>query len=54
MQPTLMALEDRRLLSTFTVTSVADTLTGGVPTTGTLRWAIVHANTTGGGRDNRL
>ena len=39
-----MVLEDRRLLATFTVTSVADTLTGGSPTTGTLRWAVDLAN----------
>jgi hypothetical protein len=39
-----MALEDRRLLSTFTVDSTADTLTGGSPTTGTLRWAVEQAN----------
>jgi hypothetical protein len=44
LKPVLMALEDRRLLSTFTVDSTADTLTGGSPTTGTLRWAVEQAN----------
>ena len=34
-----MALEDRRLLSTFTVTSTADD-----GSTGTLRWAVAQAN----------
>ncbi len=44
LRPALMALEDRRLLATFTVTSTADTTTGGKPTDGTLRWAVVQAN----------
>ncbi len=44
LRPGLLALEDRRLLATFTVTSIADTLTGGDPTTGTLRWAVEQAN----------
>ncbi len=43
MRPTLMALEDRRLLSTFTVTSTLDN--GSV---GTLRWAVGQANSAGG------
>ena len=43
MRPTLMALEDRKLLSTFTVNSTLDD--GSV---GTLRWAIGQANSTGG------
>ena len=43
MRPTLMALEDRRLLSTFTVTSTLDD--GSV---GTLRWAVGQANSAGG------
>ena len=43
MRPTLLALEDRRLLSTFTVTSTLDD--GSV---GTLRWAVGQANSTGG------
>jgi hypothetical protein len=47
-----MALEDRRLLATFTVNSTADTLTAGVPTQGTLRWAIDQANATAG--DNTI
>ncbi len=43
MQPTVLALEDRKLLSTFTVTSTLDN--GSV---GTLRWAIGQANLNGG------
>ena len=43
MRPTLMALEDRKLLSMFTVNSTLDD--GSV---GTLRWAIGQANSTGG------
>ena len=43
MRPTVMALEDRRLLSTFTVTSTLDN--GSV---GTLRWAVGQANAAGG------
>ena len=43
LRPELLALEGRRLLSTFTVTSTAD---GG--SAGTLRWAINQANTTSG------
>jgi hypothetical protein len=46
MQPTLMALEDRRLLSTFTVTSTLDD-----GSDGTLRWAITQANS---GGDNTI
>ena len=41
--PTLLALEDRRLLSTFTVTSTLDN--GSI---GTLRWAVGQANSAGG------
>ena len=41
LQPTLLALEDRRLLSTFPVTNNA---VDDVNTTGTLRWAIAQAN----------
>ena len=41
--PTLLALEDRRLLSTFTVNSTLDD--GSV---GTLRWAVGQANSAGG------
>jgi hypothetical protein len=40
----LLALEDRRPLSTFTVTSTADTMTAGGPTPNTLRWAVEQAN----------
>ncbi len=46
--PELVALEDRRLLSTFTVTSTADTVTNGVPASGTLRWAVEQADQAGG------
>ena len=41
--PTLVMLEDRRLLSTFTVASTLDD--GSV---GTLRWAVGQANSAGG------
>ncbi len=40
-RPTLMALEDRQLLSTFPVTSTADPVT---LTPGTLRYAIAQAD----------
>lgn len=40
----LLALEDRRLLSTYTVTSPLDTVSNGVPMTGTFRWAVYEAN----------
>src|SRR3954464_1466439 len=43
LRPTLLALEDRQLLSTFTVNSTADD-----GSTGTLRWAIDQANSAGG------
>jgi hypothetical protein len=43
MRPTLTVLEDRRLLSTFTVNSPLDN--GSV---GTLRWAVGQANSAGG------
>jgi hypothetical protein len=43
MRPNLMALEDRALLSTFTVTGTADD-----GSFGTLRWAIGQANSTAG------
>jgi hypothetical protein len=43
MHPTVLALEDRRLLSTFTVTSTLDN--GSV---GSLRWAVGQANSAGG------
>jgi len=42
MRPTLMALEDRRLLSTFTVNSTLDN-----GSAGTLRWAVGQANLAG-------
>jgi hypothetical protein len=42
LRPSLMALEGRTLLSTFTVTSTADD-----GSAGTLRWAIRQANTNG-------
>jgi hypothetical protein len=41
LQPTLLVLEDRRLLSAFPVTNNA---VDDVNTTGTLRWAIAQAN----------
>jgi hypothetical protein len=43
MRPTVLALEDRRLMSTFTVTSTLDN-----GTVGTLRWAVGQANSAGG------
>ena len=43
MRPTVLALEDRRLLSTFTVTSTLDN-----GSAGTLRWAVGQANSAGG------
>jgi hypothetical protein len=39
-----MALEDRRLMTTFVVNNPADTLTDGVPTPHTLRWAVEQAD----------
>ena len=44
LRPDLLVLEDRRLMATFTVNSTADTLTGGLPTSGTLRWAVEEAD----------
>src|SRR3954468_1324070 len=46
MRPTLLALEDRKLLSTFTVTSTLDD-----GSDGTLRWAVTQANL---GGDNTI
>jgi hypothetical protein len=43
MRPGVMALEDRQLLSTFTVLN-----TLGDGTTGSLRWAIAQANANAG------
>jgi hypothetical protein len=43
-RPEVFALEDRRLLATFVVTDPADSLTNGVPTPNTLRWAVDRAN----------
>ena len=43
LRPTVMALEDRRLLSTFTVTNTLDD-----GSAGTLRWAVGQANATAG------
>jgi hypothetical protein len=45
MRPTLLALEDRRLLSTIVVNNPTDTPVAGQTD---LRQAIVQANTTGG------
>ena len=44
MQPTLLALEERQLLSTFPVTSVADSAPASAPDVNTLRWAVQQAN----------
>ena len=45
LKPILNQLEDRQLLSTFPVTSTADTLDGsGNPTSGTLRRAVEQAD----------
>jgi len=45
LKPELLLLEDRRLLSTFPVTSTADTLdSNNNPTSGTLRWAVEQAD----------
>ena len=47
MQPTLLALEDRRLLSTYTVNSIGDSGTGS-GLVGDLRYCITQANSAGG------
>ncbi len=47
LRPNLMALEDRRLLSTFTVNSVGDVGTGS-GLVGDLRYCITQANSAGG------
>src|SRR5271163_37878 len=47
-KPELVQLENRQLLSTFTVTNTLDTVTNGVPATGTLRWAVQQADLAGG------
>ncbi len=47
LQPSLLALEDRRLLSTFTVNSTGDTGTGS-GLVGDLRYCITQANAAGG------
>ena len=44
LQPTLLALEDLRLLSTFTVTSPTDSAPASSPDANTLRWAVEQAN----------
>ena len=49
MRPTLMALEDRRLLSTFTVTSTLDNGSAGTPAMGGRPGEFGR-----GGRDDRL
>jgi hypothetical protein len=48
LKPVLLRLEDRRLLTTFTVTNTFDSLSSGYPTTGTLRWAVEQADQAGG------
>ena len=47
LRPTLLALEDRRLLSTFTVNSTGDSGTGS-GLVGDLRYCITQANAAGG------
>ena len=44
LRPDLLALEDRRLMATFVVSNPADTLTDGLPTPHTLRWAVDQAD----------
>ncbi|HEV3310121.1 MAG TPA: right-handed parallel beta-helix repeat-containing protein, partial [Chloroflexota bacterium] len=44
LRPSILALEGRTLLSTFTVTSTDDSAPAGNPTTGTLRWAVEQAD----------
>jgi hypothetical protein len=44
MRPKLRVLEDRRLLSTLTVTSAADSAPADSPDVHTLRWAVDQAN----------
>src|SRR3954469_10789912 len=48
LRPAVLGLEDRLLLSTFGVTAPGDSLTNGMPTSGTLRWAVERANAEGG------
>jgi Right handed beta helix region len=43
-RPSLFALEDRRLLTAFTVDSIADSAPASDPAQGTLRWAVEQAN----------
>ena len=45
--PRLVPLEDRSLLTTFTVNSTLDN-SSGTPTAGTLRWAVDQADLAGG------
>jgi hypothetical protein len=47
-RPALEVLEDRCVPSTFLVNNTLDTFSGGVPTSGTLRWAVDQANSTAG------
>ena len=44
LRPVLIQLENRRLLSTFAVTSTADTASASSPAPNTLRWAVEQAN----------
>ncbi len=44
LRPSIMALEGRTLLSTFTVTSTDDSAPADNPTPGTLRWAVQQAD----------
>ncbi len=43
-RPEVLALEDRRMLSGYVVTSPGDSMTNGSPTKGTLRWAVEQAD----------
>jgi len=44
LRPGLLALEDRRLLATFLVTSTADSAPASNPAANTMRWAVEQAN----------
>jgi parallel beta-helix repeat protein len=46
-RPEVFVLEDRRLMATFVVSNPNDSLTGGVPSPNTLRWAVDQANLAG-------
>jgi fibronectin-binding autotransporter adhesin len=46
-RPEVFVLEDRRLMATFVVSNPTDSLTDGVPSPNTLRWAVDQANLAG-------